>query len=324
MPILEVLLKGSEMKKLVGIWIICTLGLLAQVSQMGEIQKVEIKSELEQALEFALQYEEDYKDQALEFLRTHYRILLDSQKSFCACNLKESKYCELIERVCYVSLDAPHSNNASEVANRIGRGTFLMNTKEQQAYNTLSKALEQKGEANPLVFIANRGKWKVSIDDGTVLVIPSAKFLVLGFHKSSIQGGLDFERDVRAGYEFLRKNLQYIDNKHTNAIDSLKSANLFWGQHIEEHTHCITKNLPSFDMLLSNGVNKNSILDMPQFGEKCSGGGIMGFVNKDTFIIAQIYSQEYYYGGKYYINSIVFVGDGDMMYVFLHSNPPPA
>ncbi len=63
---------------------------------------------------------------------------------------------------------------------------------------------------------------------------------------------------------------------------------------------------------------------MPQFGEKCSGGSIMGYVNADTFVIAQIYSQQYYYGGDYYLNSIVFVNDGDTMYVFLRSNPPPA
>ena len=285
--------------------LICAYGttiLQAQISQIDD--KIELKSDLEQALEFALNYEEDYKDQALGFLNAHYNILLENQGGICApCNAREPKYCELIERVCYVSLDAPLATNS----NKIGNGTFLMNKKEKQIYNTLGKKLAEQGEENPLKFIANRGE-----------------FLVLGFPKTSTQKGLDFERDVRVGYEFLRKNLQYLDSEHKNVLDEDMMKTLFWGAWIDEHTTCIAQRLPSFDMLLSNGVTKDSILDMPQFGEKCSGGSIMGYVNADTFVIAQIYSQQYYYGGDYYLNSIVFVNDGDTMYVFLRSNPPPA
>ena len=292
-------------KCFVFLWIVWTFGVAILQAQTNQIDdKIELKSDLEQALEFALNYEEDYKDQALGFLNTHYNILLENQGGICAlCNAREPKYCELIERVCYVSLDAPPATNP----NKIGKGTFLMNKKEKQIYDVLGKKLTEQGEENPLTFIANRGG-----------------FLVLGFPKTSPQEGLDFERDVRVGYEFLRKNLQYLDSEHKNVLDENMMKTLFWGAWIDEHTTCIAKRLPSFDMLLSNGVTKDSILDMPQFGEKCSGGSIMGYVNADTFVIAQIYSQQYYYGGEYYLNSIIFVNDGDMMYVFLRSNPPPA
>lgn len=298
------------------------LMLVLTLTQAKEIDdKIEIKSELEQTLEFALRYEEDYKDQALEFLKKHYKVLLDSQKNFCICTAKEPKYCELIRRVCFVSLDVPTLKTASNQG-KIGTSTFLMSPKEKQIYDALKKALTQKGEENLPDFIVSRGLWSKPIENTVMPLASKAPFLVLGFRKNTASQTLDFEHDVRIGYEFLRKNLQYIDAQHKNAIDKEMTKKLHWGQYIDEHTHCITKNLPSFDMLLSNGVSKDSILDMPQFGDKCSGGSIMGFVNDNTFIIAQIYSQQYYYGGDYYINSAVFVNDGDMLYVFLHSNPP--